>query len=106
MTQSGAVIVASPAINWKKWSRARSRWVPLLRRSAAYAVAVLGPTLIFALRDTAGFSPGDPPGLVMFVLPIALAAFVGGLGPGLACTALSAVLSRGLIAGTDATPED
>jgi PAS domain S-box-containing protein len=57
----------------------------------AYALAVgaTGATLAVRLGEPAWF--GDQPVLILFVLPIFLSAYVGGLGPGLVATVMAAL---------------
>jgi len=62
----------------------RQRWHGYL-----LALAVTGATL--ALRTSVADWFGDRPMLLLFVLPIYLSAFVGGLGPGLVATAIAAL---------------
>ena len=63
----------------------QSRWL-------VYFLAVFLPILVLALRVT--IVPDTiHPGLILFILPTAICAFMGGLRPGLTCTALSALLA-------------
>ena len=65
----------------------RSPWIP-------YLFAVLATLGTLWLRLAFGFRAGDPPLLVLFIVPIILSAYFGGLGPGLLATALAALGSR------------
>src|SRR5436309_107535 len=40
------------------------------------------------------YKVGDPPGLIFFLLPMIISAYLGGLKPGLVATALAAILTR------------
>ena len=52
----------------------------------------LGTTLgTLWLRLAFGYHAGDEPVLVLFILPVVLSAYVGGLGPGLFATAIAAL---------------
>lgn len=57
---------------WPLWAR--------LLLALGLTLATLGGRLAF------GHAPGDPPSLVLFVLPILLSAYVGGFWPGLLAT--------------------
>jgi PAS domain S-box-containing protein len=65
----------------------RSPWIP-------YLFAVLATSGTLWLRLAFGFRSGNPPLLVLFIAPIILSAYFGGLGPGLLATALAALGSR------------
>ena len=70
-----------------------SRWIVPARSSGwmpyALAVAVTLATLLVRLHMAVSFA--ERPLLILFVLPIILSAYVGGLGPGLVATATAAV---------------
>jgi PAS domain S-box-containing protein len=70
--------LASPHSIWRTW------WM-------AYALAAAATSLTVCLRLAAGYHPGDPPLLLLLLIPITLSAYVGGLGPGLLATALAAL---------------
>ena len=53
-----------------------------------YAVALVAALATLGGRLAAGFDTTDDPALLLFVTPILLAAYVGGLGPGLLATVL------------------
>jgi signal transduction histidine kinase len=58
------------------------------RRWRAYIVAVGVTALVLVLRLSLAAWTGDRPGLVLFVIPIIVSAYLGGLGPGLLSTVL------------------
>ena len=73
----------------------RERMFSAIKRSwvgYVLAVALCAGTLL--ARIAMGFEAGDPPMLVLFVMSAILAAYVGGLGPGLLCTVLAGVLTN------------
>jgi PAS domain S-box-containing protein len=55
----------------------------------AYLLAILLTIVTLALRLWLG-DPGGPPLLILFIVPIVVSAYIGGLGPGLVSTALAA----------------
>ena len=57
----------------------------------AYLLAVVLPVVSLLLRLALSSRFGDDPALELFLLPIILSAYAGGLGPGLVCTALVAL---------------
>ena len=61
------------------------------RKSQAYAIAILASLLILVLRSALSPTLGEVALLLPFVLAVILAAWRGGLGPGLLATALSAI---------------
>ena len=61
------------------------------QRLTAYAFAIVMSVLTLAVRLSLGPWLGDRPILILFVLPVIFSAYVGGLGPGLLATALSAL---------------
>src|ERR1700722_395761 len=61
------------------------------QRLTAYAFAIVISGLTLAVRLSLGPWLGDRPILILFMLPIIFSAYVGGLGPGLLSTALSAL---------------
>lgn len=61
------------------------------RRWLAYTVAVLLTVLMLVVRQGMSVSLGERPLLILFILPIILAALLGGLGPGLLATAVAAL---------------
>ncbi|HEX4349435.1 MAG TPA: PAS domain S-box protein, partial [Verrucomicrobiae bacterium] len=61
------------------------------QRLTAYAFAIVMSGLTLAVRLSLGSWLGDRPILILFVLPVIFSAYVGGLGPGLLATALSAL---------------
>ena len=68
-----------------------TRASPLRARWGAYALALTVSGVTLALRmELAGWF-GDRPMLLLFVLPIFLSAFIGGLGPGLVATGVAAL---------------
>ncbi len=62
----------------------RSRWV-------AYAVSLVITSATLILRLGLGFRVGDHPALILFLIPVMLSAYIGGLGPGLVSTAIAAL---------------
>ncbi len=67
-------------------------------RALAYAFAAAAPGVVLAMMAV---FPDEQPVLVLLAVPILLAAFVGGLGPGLVATAVSAVASLVLLLSPD-----
>src|SRR5215470_12996045 len=63
-----------------------------LTRTARYGVAIAGVVSAAALRMALDPILGDQAPLLLFVIPVILAAWYGGLGPGLLATALSLLL--------------
>jgi PAS domain S-box-containing protein len=61
------------------------------RRWLAYAIAVLLTVLMLAVRQGLSISIGERPLLILFIMPIILAALLGGLGPGLLATTVAAL---------------
>jgi hypothetical protein len=61
------------------------------RRWLAYSVAILLTAIMLVLRQSLAVPFGERPLLILFILPIILAALLGGLGPGLTATALAAL---------------
>lgn len=57
----------------------------------AYGLAVAVTTVTLLMRLAIGFKSGDAPMLILFLIPITLSAYVGGLGPGLVATAVAAL---------------
>src|SRR5690349_11359921 len=57
----------------------------------AYLLAIVVTASTFLLRWMLGFVIGDLPVLILFVIPIAISSYVGGLGPGLLATGLGAL---------------
>jgi PAS domain S-box-containing protein len=64
---------------------------PMRVRWGAYLLAAATSAATLALRLALGGWFGDRPVLILFVLPIFLSAYVGGLGPGLLATLLAAL---------------
>jgi PAS domain S-box-containing protein len=60
---------------------------------AAYATALAATVGTLLARLSLGHVPGDPPTLVLFVIPILISSYLGGLGPGLLCTVVAALAS-------------
>ena len=85
---------------------ARGPW-----RVLAYALALALPVAMLGLRLAVSDAVGPRPMALLFVLPVIAAALLGGLGPGLLSTAMTAALvAVGLLAPTgslvvDATPD-
>lgn len=67
--------------------------IPLPRVLAGYVLAAVLCVAILLMRVGIGFSPGNPPMLVLYMIPVIASAYVGGIGPGLFCTALSGFLA-------------
>ena len=59
-----------------------------------YLLAVVLAVVSMLLRLSLSSRFGDDPALELFLIPIILSAYVGGLGPGLLCTALIAVVAN------------
>ena len=59
----------------------------------AYTLAVALPIVVLLLRMELYPVVGNPPSLILFVIPVTLCAYFGGLLPGLLSTAFSAVLA-------------
>lgn len=60
---------------------------------SAYAAACILPVLILVLRlQILPFKPGDLPGMALFLVPVLISAYLGGLGPGTLATILGALL--------------
>ncbi len=85
------VLAASGAPPQKR--AAASTGVPLAR-PLAYVLAVALTLATLLIRLALGFAVGDRPLLIFFVLPVLVAAYAGGIGPGLVSTALSAGLVK------------
>lgn len=62
----------------------RNQWL-------AYILALLGPSAVVGLRLALGYRAGDPPLLILFVIPIFLCTYWGGWVPGVASLAVSAL---------------
>ncbi|HXC60754.1 MAG TPA: PAS domain S-box protein [Steroidobacteraceae bacterium] len=62
-----------------------------LRRVRAYLIAVAAPAAALLVRYVFSFWTGDRPFQILFVVPMIVSAYLGGLGPGLLATALSAL---------------
>ncbi|WP_299643236.1 PAS domain S-box protein, partial [Devosia sp.] len=56
-------------------------------------IAVTMPLLTLAARLAMGFRPGDAPMVILFIIPTIVAAYLGGLGPGLTATLMSGALT-------------
>ena len=65
----------------------RSKW-------PAYALAVVVTVATLWARLWAGFKPGDAPMMILFLIPILLSAYVGGLGPGMLATTVAALVTN------------
>jgi PAS domain S-box-containing protein len=61
------------------------------RTVCAYLLAIAAPAGALLVRYAFSFWIGDRPFQILFVVPIILSAYIGGLGPGLLATALSAL---------------
>jgi len=72
-------------VSYLKISRPARMWL-------AYTCAVVLPAAVVPIRFDLGFSVEQGPAIVLFIIPIVLSAYFGGLGPGL----LSTILSGGL----------
>lgn len=62
-------------------------------RLTAYAFAIVLTVVMFVVRRHMPVVFGDRPLLVLYMLPISLAALLGGLGPGLTATSIASLLS-------------
>ena len=61
----------------------RARW-------GTYVIAVVASLVTCLVHYLLGFSTGDDPAFVLFIIPITLSSYFGGLGPGLVATVASA----------------
>ncbi len=61
------------------------------RMAVSYAVAVVGTLALVAGQFWAWYQPIHTPALTLFLLPILISAYLGGLGPGLVSTALASL---------------
>ncbi len=61
------------------------------KQCLAYTLAIVTPSLTVWLRLAFGFQAGDLPLLILLLIPVLLCVYVGGLGPGLAATAVAAL---------------
>ncbi|MFO1436324.1 MAG: EAL domain-containing protein [Gammaproteobacteria bacterium] len=59
------------------------------RRLIAYALAMVLPVAVVAIRLAIGYKAGDPPSLILFCIPIGICAYLSGAGPGFVCTLAS-----------------
>jgi len=78
------------------WNRAWPTWT-----AYAFAIAVSVATLL--IRAAMGPALDDRPLLIVFVLPMTVSALLGGLGPGMVATAISA-LGMGIFLAPSAGP--
>jgi PAS domain S-box-containing protein len=60
---------------------------------SGFAIAIVLCIAIIIVRLAAGYHSGDPPMLVLYIIPVIIASYVGGLGPGLFCTFLAGGLA-------------
>jgi PAS domain S-box-containing protein len=60
----------------------------------AYFLAIAASLATLIFRLSIGFTIGDDPALVLWIIPIMLSAAIGGLGPGLVATALAALTTN------------
>jgi PAS domain S-box-containing protein len=67
---------------------------PLRHRLFLYAVAVIITGATLGLRLGLGYSVGDQPVLSLFLLPIILSAYLGGIGPGVTATGVAVLLAN------------
>jgi hypothetical protein len=82
---------ASPAANTHTMGLKRTEPASVWRsRWGVYALAVVIAAATLLGRLALASWTGDRPVLILFVIPIILSAYVGGLGPGLVCTVLVA----------------
>ncbi len=65
-----------------------------LQRFFWYPLAIASALAALWVRQSIDPAQGSQPGLILFLLPIALSAYLGGLGPGLLATGTTAVLSN------------
>lgn len=63
------------------------------RRALAYGLALFAPALMLGIQLSLKLRAGDPPPLTLFLPPVLLCGYLAGLGPALAATAVSALLS-------------
>lgn len=70
------------------------------RATWAYVLAIVLPVVALLIRLNLGDTPSNrAPTLILFVIPITLCAYLGGLRPGLLCTVNSALLAAVVISG-------
>ena len=67
------------------------RYPALRGRALSYLFAVAVPLVTVWLRLASGYQVGNPSLLVLFIIPVVVSAYVGGLGPGLVATATAAL---------------
>lgn len=63
------------------------------RTEWAYLLAILLPATALLVRFNVGDVAGNRPALILFVIPVTLCAYLGGLRPGVLCTLFSALIS-------------
>lgn len=66
---------------------------PMMRHGRPYLFAVLITLLFFALRLPLQGITENRPMMIMFILPVCFSAYLGGVGPGLVATLISAMLT-------------
>lgn len=71
----------------------RLRGIRCVRWGGAYLVAVLLTFLFFALRLSLQGITENRPMMIMFILPVCVSAYAGGIGPGIVATLISALLT-------------
>ncbi|MGO8791166.1 MAG: PAS domain S-box protein [Terriglobia bacterium] len=72
-------------------SRGGRGTIGLRRAWLGYGIAVVATAALLGARFALGFRTGDSPALILFLFPVMLSAYVGGLGPGLVATVLGAL---------------
>ncbi len=58
-----------------------------------YALAAVLCVATLLVRLAIGYAPGDPPMLVLYMIPVMASAYAGGMGPGLFCSAFASFLA-------------
>src|SRR5882724_3676686 len=87
MTKEASRLAKTSAIQARRTTRPRLLF--------AYALAIaLTVFTLFVRLVVLDYKVSDPPGLIFFLIPIILSAYLGGVGPGLVATGLTALLTR------------
>ncbi len=87
MTKEASQLAKTSAIQARRTTRPRL----LFAYALAIALTVFTLFVRFVVLD---YKVSDPPGLIFFLIPIILSAYLGGVGPGLVATGLTALLTR------------
>src|SRR4051812_1453497 len=87
------VPVTSPSPGSNEERPALNRRPTWPRGGPAYAAAIATPLLTLGARLAMGYERGDAPMIILFIIPTIVAAYLGGLGPGLVATVVSGLLT-------------